>query len=77
MTTRMDRINKLTADLRDLLDAENTAGLEGKLARTNDPDLAIAEHYGIDFHDLDKFDFRLGCSVREHAEMQIEKWGTL
>ncbi len=77
MTTRMERITALTSELRDLLEDDQTAKLERKLARSDDPDLVIAEHYGIDWHDLDKFDFRLGCSVREHAEMQIEKWGQL
>lgn len=62
--TRMDRINVLTAELRDLHGDEQA-----------EVDRRMAEHFGVSVADLDEYDSRIGRSIREAADELMAKWG--
>lgn len=62
--TRIDRINVLTAKLRDLYGEEQA-----------DTDRRMAEHFGIAVEDLDEYDSRVGTSIRDLADHNMAKWG--
>ena len=62
--TRMERINVLTAELRDLHGDEQA-----------DIDRRMAEHFGIAVEDLDEYDSRIGTSIRDLADHNMEKYG--
>jgi hypothetical protein len=62
--TRMDRINILTAELRDLHGDEQA-----------ETDRRMAEHFGVAVESLDEYDSRIGRSIREAANELMAKWG--
>ena len=62
--TRMERINILTAELRDLHGDEQA-----------EVDRRMAEHFGIKVEDLDEYDSRIGASIRELADSNMERFG--
>ena len=59
--SRMDRIAVLTAELRDLCE--------------QNADRRMAEHFGVKVEDLDEYDPRIGTSIRDLANANMEKWG--
>lgn len=62
MTTRIDKITKYSAELRALLGDQD--GIE------------IAAQYGISYEQVDRYDHRIGDSIRNLALSHREKWGT-
>lgn len=62
--TRMDRINILTAELRDLHGDEQA-----------EVDRRMAAHFGVAVENLDDYDSRIGRSIREAANELMAKWG--
>jgi hypothetical protein len=60
-TSRMKKIERLAGELRELLGDQDA--------------IAIAEHYGIRVDQVDRYDARIGCSIRDVAKANMEKWG--